>query len=135
MQIYFLIFNLDMTARDIQDELKKKSHPWLLAKGFDTSCPLGEFISKEKVSNVNNLVLKLYVNGICKQNGNTNDMIFKIPQLISYVSEYITLEYGDIILTGTPAGVSPLKPGDLIEAELIDNNSCLSKIKFPIVKL
>jgi acylpyruvate hydrolase len=84
------------------------------------------------VSNVDNLTLKLYVNGLVKQNGNTKDMIFKIPKLVSFISDYITLENGDIILTGTPAGVGPVKTGDLIEAELFENEKILSKIKFTV---
>ena len=84
------------------------------------------------MSNVDNLTLKLYVNGLVKQNGNTKDMIFKIPKLVSFISDYITLENGDIILTGTPAGVGPVKNGDLIEAELFENEKILSKIKFTV---
>jgi len=113
---------LDMTARKIQDELKKQGHPWLLAKGFDCSCPCGDFISKEKLSIDNNINLWLKVNGQMKQNGNTKDMIFSIGDIISYISKYITLERGDLILTGTPAGVGPVKRGDHIEAGLKSND-------------
>lgn len=121
---------LDMTARSIQDKLKKQGHPWFLAKGFDTSCPISDFIPKSEVNNVDNLSLKLSVNGITKQNGNTKDMIFKVPDLLSYISGYFKLEYGDLILTGTPSGVSAVKHGDVIEASLDD----LVKIKFPVVE-
>lgn len=126
------VLALDMTARNVQDELKKKGHPWLLAKGFDTSCPISDFIPKEKVSDVANLNLKLTVNGAVKQNGNTSDMIFTIPYLIAYISKYFKLEHGDLILTGTPSGVSPVKNGDVIEASLGDN---LAHIKFPVIEL
>ncbi|CAF0801846.1 unnamed protein product [Didymodactylos carnosus] len=112
------VLALDMTARKIQDELKKQAHPWLLAKGFDCSCPIGEFIPKENLSKVDNINLWLKVNGQMKQNGNTKDMIFSVGNLISYISKYITLEYGDLILTGTPSGVGPVKRGDQIEAGL-----------------
>ena len=94
------VLALDMTARHIQDKLKKQGHPWLLAKGFDTSCPISDFIPKSQVNDVNNLNLVLTVNGNVKQNGNTSDMIYKIPTLISYISKYFKLEYGDLILTG-----------------------------------
>jgi acylpyruvate hydrolase len=124
------VLALDMTARNIQEELKKQSHPWLLAKGFDTSCPIGDFIPKTKIQDVNNLNLKLTVNGVLKQNGNTGDMIFKIPRLISYISQYFTLEHGDIILTGTPSGVSAVKHGDVLEGSLND----IANIKFPVIE-
>jgi acylpyruvate hydrolase len=94
------VLALDMTARSIQEELKKKSHPWLLCKGFDTSCPISDFLPKERVPNVNDLNLRLTVNDVLKQNGNTGDMIYKIPRLISYISKYFRLDYGDLILTG-----------------------------------
>ena len=126
------VLALDMTCRHIQDQLKKQGHPWLLAKGFDTSCPISDFISKSQVPDENNLSLKLTVNGQIKQNGNTRDMIFDIPFLINYISQYFRLEQGDLILTGTPAGVSAVKHGDVIEAELGDN---LARIKFPVVEL
>lgn len=125
------VLALDMTARDVQNQLKKNGHPWLLAKGFDTSCPISDFIPKLAVQDVNDLNLLLKVNGVTKQSGNTRDMIFKIPHLLAYVSKYFKLEYGDLILTGTPAGVSGVKGGDIIEANLND----LAKIKFPVVQL
>ena len=125
------VLALDMTARHIQDKLKKQGHPWLLAKGFDTSCPISEFIPKDKISDFNNVNLQLSVNGVLKQNGNTKDMIFQIPTLISYISKYFKLEYGDLILTGTPSGVSGVKHGDVIEAKLND----LVQIKFPVIEL
>ncbi|CAF0881831.1 unnamed protein product [Brachionus calyciflorus] len=121
---------LDMTARNIQDQLKKQGHPWFLAKGFDTSCPISNFICKSAVKDVNNLNLQLTVNGVLKQNGNTQDMIFKIPNLLSYISKYFKLEYGDLILTGTPSGVSAVKHGDVIEAKLDD----LVQMKYPVIE-
>jgi acylpyruvate hydrolase len=125
------VLALDMTARHIQDKLKKAGHPWLLAKGFDTSCPISDFIPESQVADVNNLNLVLKVNDVVKQNGNTSDMIYKLPTLIAYISKYFKLEYGDLILTGTPSGVSPVKHGDIIEANLND----LAKIKFSVVEL
>ncbi|KAK3797607.1 hypothetical protein RRG08_054633 [Elysia crispata] len=99
---------LDMTARDWQTAAKSKGHPWSVAKGFDTSCPISKFIEKEKIPNPNNLDLWLKVNGEVRQSGNTKDMIFPIEHLISFASQCFTLEPGDLILTGTPAGVSKL---------------------------
>jgi len=91
------VLALDMTAREIQEQLKQKRHPWLLCKGFDTSCPISDFIPRDQVD-VNNVQLKLTVNGAVKQDGNTSDMIFKVPDLIAYISKYFKLEYGDLIL-------------------------------------
>jgi acylpyruvate hydrolase len=112
------VLALDMTARDFQNVAKTKGHPWDLAKGFDTSCPVSSFIPKESIPDPNNVNLWCKVNGEMKQNGNTKDMIFKIPYLISYISQYFTLEPNDVILTGTPAGVSGVKFGDVIQGGL-----------------
>lgn len=106
---------LDMTARDFQDQAKKKGHPWTLAKGFDTSCPVSGFIPKEDILDPHNLELWCSVNGSVRQKGSTKDMIFNIPTLISYISTYFTLEAGDVVLTGTPSGVGPVQVGDVIE--------------------
>ncbi|UJR30682.1 hypothetical protein I4U23_018205 [Adineta vaga] len=114
---------IDMTSRKVQDELKKQGHPWLLAKGFDTSCPCGDFIDKNKISLSSSVNIWLSVNGKMKQNGHTRDMIFSVPDLIAYISKYITLEHGDLILTGTPAGVGAVKRGDRIEAGLNGDNN------------
>jgi acylpyruvate hydrolase len=120
--------SLDMTARDWQAIAKKEGNPWSIAKGFDTSCPVGHFIPKEAIADPNSLELWCKVNGDMRQNGNTKDMVFKIPQIISYISQYFTLETGDLILTGTPAGVGPVKPGDTIEAGLDQ----LTQMKFQV---
>ena len=106
---------LDMTARDFQDEAKKKGQPWTLAKGFDTSCPISSFIAKDKIVDPHNIELWCSVNGAIRQRGSTKDMIFSVPTLLSYISTYFTLEAGDVILTGTPSGVGPVKAGDVIE--------------------
>jgi len=119
---------LDMTARDWQSTAKKEGTPWSIAKGFDTSCPVGSFIPKESIGDPNSLQLWCKVNGNLKQNGNTSDMVFKIPHLISFISQYFTLETGDLILTGTPEGVGPVNPGDTIEVGLGD----LSKVSFQV---
>ncbi|XP_022707097.1 acylpyruvase FAHD1, mitochondrial-like isoform X2 [Varroa jacobsoni] len=113
---------LDMTARDVQTKLKSQGAPWELAKAFDTSCPVGDFVPKESIVDPHNLNLWCKVNGIMRQKGNTKDMLFKIPQIVAYVSRYFTLEVGDLILTGTPQGVGPVKSGDTIEAGMNVNN-------------
>ncbi|CAG0891054.1 unnamed protein product, partial [Darwinula stevensoni] len=120
------VLALDMTARDFQDEAKKKSAPWSLAKGFDTSCPVSRFLSQDEVKNPSSERLWCTVNGVMKQEGTTKDMIFPIQKLISYISDYFTLEEGDLILTGTPAGVGPVQSGDIIEGGLGD----IIKFKF-----
>lgn len=111
---------LDMTARDIQNKAKKLGWPWTLAKGFDTALPVSEFIPKVEIPDPENVHLWLKVDGELKQDGNTQDLIFKIPHLISYISQKMTLEVGDLILTGTPEGVSPVKPGQTIVCGLAD---------------
>jgi acylpyruvate hydrolase len=124
---------LDMTERHVQDQLKKQGHPWLLAKGFDASCPCGDFIDKTSLNIASSVNLWLKVNGKMRQNGHTRDMIFPIEDLIVYISKYITLEHGDLILTGTPAGVGPVKRGDEIEAGLVGDNNFTYSMKFPVV--
>lgn len=108
---------LDMTDRDKQSELKNKGLPWSVAKGFDTSCPVGDFIPLSAIAkDLQGLDIWLKVNNELKQNGNTRDMIFSIPDLVSHISSVFTLEPGDLILTGTPSGVGPVTSGDVITA-------------------
>uniref|UniRef100_A0A8D2AKS8 Oxaloacetate tautomerase FAHD1, mitochondrial n=1 Tax=Sciurus vulgaris TaxID=55149 RepID=A0A8D2AKS8_SCIVU len=107
---------LDMTARAVQDECKKKGLPWTLAKGFTASCPVSAFVPKEKIPDPHALKLWLKVNGELRQEGQMSSMIFSIPYIISYVTKIMTLEEGDLILTGTPKGVGPVKENDEIEA-------------------
>ncbi len=109
---------IDMTLRDVQSELKQKGLPWEIAKGFDTACPLSSFIPAEEVSDPHNLRITLRVNDHVRQDGSTGQMMRRIPAIIAAVSEVFTLEEGDIILTGTPAGVGPVKSGDLMLAEI-----------------
>ncbi|XP_034395905.1 acylpyruvase FAHD1, mitochondrial [Cyclopterus lumpus] len=111
---------LDMTARDVQDVCKAKGLPWTRAKAFNTSCPVSDFIPKERIPDPGNVKLWLKVNDQLRQSGCTSQMIFSIPYLISYISEFITLEEGDLILTGTPKGVSAVQERDELQAGIED---------------
>ncbi len=106
---------LDLTLRDIQSEQKNLGLPWEIAKGFDTSCPISNFTSVDNISDPNNLQLTLKVNGTIRQQGNTNQMMRSIETIIAEFSKIYTLEPGDIILTGTPAGVGRIESGDCLE--------------------
>ncbi|TFH29428.1 MAG: fumarylacetoacetate hydrolase family protein [Deltaproteobacteria bacterium] len=109
---------IDLTLRDVQDVQKKKGLPWEIAKGFDTACPLSAFVEASGVADPQNLQIRLTVNGKIRQDGNTSMMIHRIPAIISHMSGCFTLEPGDVILTGTPAGVSRIVPGDHLVAEI-----------------
>jgi 2-keto-4-pentenoate hydratase/2-oxohepta-3-ene-1,7-dioic acid hydratase in catechol pathway len=109
---------LDLTLRDVQSEQKKNGLPWEIAKGFDTACPLSAFVSTAQVKEPQHLNIRLSVNGEVRQDGCTGMMIYPLPELVSYLSGIFTLEAGDIILTGTPAGVGPLQHGDAVLAEI-----------------
>lgn len=104
---------LDLTLREVQDKMKKAGQPWEKAKGFDHACPVSGFIPVGEFSgDAQNISLELKVNGETRQRGNTADMINKIEPLIAYMSRYFTLKAGDVVLTGSPEGVGPLKSGD-----------------------
>ena len=109
---------LDMTLRDLQAEAKKKGLPWTVAKGFDTSAPISSFVRAEAVVDPHSLDIRLTVNGQKRQESNTRNMIFRVEQMISFISSIMTLESGDLIYTGTPEGVGPVQPGDTLKAEL-----------------
>lgn len=109
---------LDLTLRDVQSEQKKKGLPWEIAKGFDTACPLSPFVSPAQVPDPQNLTIRLTVNDELRQNGCTAMMIHPIVDLVSHMSRIFTLEPGDVILTGTPAGVSQLRHGDVVQVEI-----------------
>ena len=111
---------LDMTDREMQNKLKNQKLPWTIAKGFDTACPVSSFITLDRIPDPQNVDLWLKVNGEIRQSANTKDMIFSVPYLISWISDYFTLEPGDLILTGTPEGVGPVKSQDVIECGLSD---------------
>lgn len=109
---------LDMTLRDVQAELKKKGHPWTIAKCFDTSTVLSEFITKFEHTLTFDEEIVLKVNGIIKQKDPLNKMIYKPAEIVEYISSLMLLEKGDLIFTGTPKGVSKVVRGDRLEAEL-----------------
>ena len=109
---------LDLTLRDLQSELKNAGLPWEIANGFDTSCPLSDFTAAAEVGDPNNLRLSLTVNGQLRQEATTAQMMRSVEAIIAEISSYFTLESGDIILTGTPAGVDRLQSGDLLYGEI-----------------
>lgn len=109
---------IDFTARDIQQKAKEKGLPWSIAKGFDTFAPVGNFVSVSEDIDLGNLSIQLSKNGNILQEGNTREMIFSVEKIVEYVSSIFTLFPGDLIFTGTPEGVGPVKKGDIIEAEL-----------------
>lgn len=111
---------IDFTARDIQSRHKEKGLPWELAKAFDGSAPISSFVPKTKFESVYELDLRLDINGETRQQGNTRDLLFSFESIIASVSQYITLKKGDLIFTGTPAGVSKVKIGDRLEGYLQD---------------
>ena len=111
---------LDLTLRDVQSKLKEKSHPWEIAKGFDGACPLSQWIPLSELSNKDKIAIQLEKNGELKQDGDSTQMITSIPALIAYMSNIFALKAGDVILTGTPAGVGPLESGDELKA-ILDN--------------
>lgn len=112
---------IDFTARDIQSRHKEKGLPWELAKGFDGSAPIGNFIPKAELGDLYNLNLRLDINGETRQDGNTKDLLFSFERLIAFVSQYITLKKGDLIFTGTPPGVGRVNVGDHLEGYLNNN--------------
>ena len=111
---------VDFTARDVQSKLKEKGLPWEIAKGFDGATVIGEFVDKDQFENLQNISFQLMKNDEVVQNGNTQDMLWQIDELISYISQFFTLKIGDIIFTGTPSGVSKVNSGDTLEGFLED---------------
>lgn len=110
---------IDLTARNVQNEAKKKGLPWSIAKGFDTFLPLSnQLISKNTITDPYKVFLQLDVNGKTQQADSTDLMIFRIPRIMSAISTVMTLQPGDIVLTGTPKGVGPIVPGDKVKATL-----------------
>jgi len=119
---------IDFTARDVQTHCKEKGLPWEKAKAFDGSAVIGQFFPKEKF-NLDALSFKMYKNDTLVQEGNTKAMLWKIDELISYVSQYFTLKKGDVIFTGTPAGVGKVKENDVLVGELQGEKAFEIKVK------
>ena len=117
---------IDVTARDIQQKAKEKGHPWTVAKGYDTFAPLSTFIEKDQIDDPQNLNLQISGNGEVRQSDSTRLMIYPVADLIHYLSTIFTLQPGDIILTGTPKGVSSITKGDNIEASLNNGLATIS---------
>jgi 2-keto-4-pentenoate hydratase/2-oxohepta-3-ene-1,7-dioic acid hydratase in catechol pathway len=120
---------IDFTARDLQNELKAKGLPWEKAKSFDGSAVLGEFLQKKQFNSLENITFELTNNNKTVQKSNASYMLWKIDELISYVSQYFTLKIGDIIFTGTPEGVAAVKSEDVLEGFLEGNKLFSIKIK------
>jgi 2-keto-4-pentenoate hydratase/2-oxohepta-3-ene-1,7-dioic acid hydratase in catechol pathway len=117
----------DLTLRDVQNRLKEKGHPWEKAKAFDGSCPLSPFVAPQGFV-WNDVAIGLKRNGEVQQQGNSADMITAVAELLSHISQHFTLNPGDVVLTGTPAGVGPLSPGDQLQAQLADQLSVETEV-------
>lgn len=120
---------IDFTARDLQAKLKEKGLPWEKAKAFDGSAVIGNFLSKKDFSSTENINFELKSNGITVQKGNTSHMLWKIDELIAYVSQFFTLKIGDIIFTGTPEGVARVKPNDILEGFIENKKNFRIQVK------
>jgi 2-keto-4-pentenoate hydratase/2-oxohepta-3-ene-1,7-dioic acid hydratase in catechol pathway len=117
----FIGLGIDFTARDLQSDLKSKGLPWEKSKAFDGSCFISKWINKSEFNDVNNLNFKLNKNGKTVQKTNSKLMLWKIDELISYISTFFTIKIGDVIFTGTPAGVGKVSIGDNLEGFIEDN--------------
>ncbi len=121
---------IDVTARDLQQKLKEKGLPWEKAKAFDFSALVSrEFIPVKAFDDLSNIRFSLYINGELRQKGNTGNMIWNFNELVSYISRFFTLRTGDLIFTGTPAGVGPLQRNDILEGFIEDKSMFKIKVK------
>lgn len=121
---------IDFTARDVQDELKKKGLPWEKAKGFDGSAIISQnFIPVDEIKSMNDIDFSMKQNGNVVQKGNSSEMIHSFDQIIAYVSQYMTLKIGDLIYTGTPAGVGPVAIGDELKGYIGEREMLKVKVK------
>lgn len=116
--VYGYGVGIDFTLRDIQSEMKKKGLPWTLSKGFLTAAPISDIVKKEEILNPQDLELCLKINNEIKQHANTSEMIFRVDYIIHYISSIFGIRKGDLIFTGTPAGVTKLNTGDKVYAEI-----------------
>jgi 2-keto-4-pentenoate hydratase/2-oxohepta-3-ene-1,7-dioic acid hydratase in catechol pathway len=113
-----LSVGIDFTARDLQAQCKAKGLPWEKAKSFDGSAPIGKFVKKSELGDLQNLHFDLSINNELRQKGNTNDLLLSFDKVIAYVSQFVTLKVGDLIFTGTPEGVGPVAIGDKLKGTL-----------------
>lgn len=120
---------IDFTARDLQKKLRAEGKPWDLCKGFDGAAAIGEWIPKEKFQDIQSLDFHLDINGSTVQQGNTADMLYKIDEIISYISQFYTLKTGDLLYTGTPVGVGPVKIDDRLDGYIEDQKVLELKVK------
>ena len=111
---------VDFTARDLQNQCKQLGAPWEISKAFDNSAVVSDFISLDELSDIQNIHFSLQKNGQIQQQGHTKDMLFSVDELISYISQFFTLKIGDLIFTGTPAGVSPVAINDRLSGYIED---------------
>jgi len=116
--VFGYALSLDMTRRDLQGAQKKMGRPWEIGKAFERSAPVGVIHTVDDVGHLDQGRVELKVNGEVKQEGDLNQMIWKVPEMISYLSEYFSLAAGDVILSGTPAGVGPVKKGDVMDVTI-----------------
>jgi len=119
-----LTVGIDFTARDLQKSLKEKGLPWEISKSFDNSAAIGNYVSKEEFQDIQDINFHLDINKETVQKGNTSNMIYSIDKIIEYISQYFTLKIGDLIFTGTPAGIGPVKIDDHLEG-FIENKKLL----------
>ena len=122
-------FGIDFTARDLQQHAKQNGLPWEIAKAFDSSAPVSEFIPIEEITDLDNINFSLYKNDVQVQNGYSSQMIFSFDTIIAYVSRFVTLKMGDLIFTGTPAGVGPVLVGDKLEGYINGKKMILCNIR------
>lgn len=120
---------VDFTARDLQRKLKAEGRPWEVSKAFDGSAVVGNFLPKERFEDIQNVDFHLDINGFPVQTGNSKDMIFRIDDLIAYISKFFTLKIGDIIFTGTPVGVGPVKINDQLQGYISNEKMFDFKVK------
>lgn len=124
--------SIDMTARNTQDEAKKKGLPWSIAKGFDTFLPISHYIPKNKIADPHNVELWLNVNDEVRQRDSTNLMMFRIPRQLADISQCMTLEKGDVVLTGTPKGVGSVVAGDVMKAGLVVDGKDIEEARIEV---
>ena len=120
---------IDFTARDLQRKAAAAGLPWTISKGFDGAAPVGNFVSKAELGDLNNICFSLERNGEVVQQGNSADMIFPFDAIIAYASKFFTLKIGDLIFTGTPVGVGPVQIGDNLVAKIGDRELLNVKVK------